>query len=88
VDLPARLGTSLAQRVDEALSIRIIHGDPFAPVTAIHDMINRASIPLNWRAIPGEWLWSLYVSISRTDPFISWVRNNFDSTISLIQILS
>ena len=69
VNLPARLSASLAQRLNEALAIRIIHGDPFAPVTAIHDMINRASIPLNWRAIPGEWLWSLYVSISRTDPF-------------------
>ena len=44
VNLPARLGANLAQRVDEALSIRIIHEDSFAPVTAIHDVINRASI--------------------------------------------
>jgi hypothetical protein len=44
VNLPARLGASLAQRVDEALAIPIIHEDPFAPVTAIHDVINRASI--------------------------------------------
>ena len=44
VDLPARLGASLAQRVDEALAIRIIHEDPFAPVTAIHDVIKRASL--------------------------------------------
>jgi hypothetical protein len=44
VNLPARLGASLAQRVDEALAIRVIHEDPFAPVTAIHDVINRASI--------------------------------------------
>ena len=44
VNLPARLGASLAQRVDEALAIRIIHEDQFAPVTAIHDVINRASI--------------------------------------------
>jgi hypothetical protein len=44
VNLPARLGASLAQRVDEALAIRIIHEDPFAPVTAIHDVINRASL--------------------------------------------
>jgi hypothetical protein len=32
-----RLGASLAQRVDEALAIRIIHDDQFAPVTTIHD---------------------------------------------------
>ena len=36
--------SNLAQRVDEALAIRIIHGDQFAPVTAIHDVINRASL--------------------------------------------
>jgi len=44
VNLPARLGANLAQRVDEALAIRIIHEDQFAPVTAIHDVINRASL--------------------------------------------
>ena len=44
VNLPARLGASLAQRVDEALAIRVIHDDQLAPVTAIHDVINRASI--------------------------------------------
>jgi hypothetical protein len=33
-----RLGASLAQRVDEALAIRIIHDDQFAPVTVIHDV--------------------------------------------------
>jgi hypothetical protein len=43
VNLPARLGARLAQRLNEALAIRIIHEDPFAPVTAIHDVINRAS---------------------------------------------
>jgi pyridoxine/pyridoxamine 5'-phosphate oxidase len=32
-----RLGASLAQRVNEALAIRIIHDDQFAPVTTIHD---------------------------------------------------
>ena len=44
VNLPARLSASLAQRLNEALAIRIIHEDPFAPVTAIHDVINRAGI--------------------------------------------
>ena len=44
VNLPARLSASLAQRVDEALAIRIIDEDQFAPVTAIHDVINRPSI--------------------------------------------
>ena len=43
VNLPIRLGANLAQRLDEALAIRIIHENPFAPVTAIHDVINRAS---------------------------------------------
>ena len=36
--------TVLDQRFDEALAIRIIHEDQFAPVTAIHDVINRASL--------------------------------------------
>jgi hypothetical protein len=44
VNLLARLGANLAQCVKEALAIRIIHGDQFAPITAIHDVINRASI--------------------------------------------
>ena len=44
VNLPARLGANLAQRFDEALAIRIIHEDQFAPVTAIHDVIKRASL--------------------------------------------
>ena len=44
VNLPARLGANLAQRLNEALAIRSIHEDQFAPVTAIHDVINRASI--------------------------------------------
>ena len=44
VNLPVRLGANLAQRLDEALAIRIIPEDQFAPVTAIHDVINRASI--------------------------------------------
>lgn len=33
-----RLGASLAQCVDEALEIRFIHDDQFAPVTVIHDV--------------------------------------------------
>jgi hypothetical protein len=33
-----RLGASLAQHVNEALAIRIIHDDQFAPVTTIHDV--------------------------------------------------
>ena len=44
MNLPARLGANLAQHLDEALAIRSIHEDPFAPVTAIHDVINRASL--------------------------------------------
>jgi hypothetical protein len=44
VNLPARLGANLAQRLDEALAIRIIHEDQLAPVTAIHDVINPAII--------------------------------------------
>jgi hypothetical protein len=44
VNLPTRLSANLAQRLNEALAIRIIHEDPFAPVTTIHDVINRASI--------------------------------------------
>jgi hypothetical protein len=44
VNLPASLSASLAQRFDEALAIRIINEDQFAPVTAIHDVINRAGL--------------------------------------------
>jgi hypothetical protein len=44
VNLPARLSANLAQRVNEALAIRIINEDQLAPVTAIHDVINRASL--------------------------------------------
>ena len=44
VNLPVRLGANLAQRLDEALAIRSIHEDPFAEVTAIPDVINRASL--------------------------------------------
>ena len=43
LNLPTRFGANLAQRLDEALAIRSIPEDPFAPVTAIHDVINRAS---------------------------------------------
>jgi hypothetical protein len=37
-ELTPLLTPLLAQRVDEALAIHIIHGDPFAPVTTIHDV--------------------------------------------------
>ena len=55
----------LAQRVDEALAIRIIHEDPFAPVTAIHDVINRASILDSQLAghVGGVALAALYINI-------------------------
>jgi hypothetical protein len=33
-----RLSANLAQRLNEALAIQIIHKDQFAPVTAIHDV--------------------------------------------------
>ncbi len=41
---PTRLGANLAQRLDEALAIRSIPEDPFAPITAIHDGRKRASL--------------------------------------------
>ena len=44
VNLPVRLGVNFAQRLDEALAIRSIPEDRFAPVTAIHDGINRGSL--------------------------------------------
>ena len=44
VNLPVRLGAHLAQRLDEALAIRSIPEDPFVPVTAIHEVVNRASL--------------------------------------------
>ena len=44
VDLPVCFGASLGQRLDKALAIRVIHEDQLTPVTAIHDVINRAGI--------------------------------------------
>ncbi len=65
VNLPARLSANLAQRLNEALAIRIIHEDSFAPVTAIHDVINHANILDSQLAgRDGGWLWPLYSPIS------------------------
>ena len=44
VNLPARLGASLSQRLDEELAIRVIHEDQLTPVTAIHAVINCAEL--------------------------------------------
>ncbi len=44
VDLSARLGASLPQRLDETTAIRVILEDQLTPVTAIHDVIDRARI--------------------------------------------
>ena len=70
VNLSARLGANLAQRLNEALAIRIIHEDQIAPVTAIHDVINRARLLDSQLAGQvGGWLWPLHSPILRTDPF-------------------
>ena len=70
VNLPARLGANLAQRLNEALAIRIIHKDQLAPVSAIHDVINRTSILDSQLAgRPATVLLLVYISTSRTDPF-------------------
>jgi hypothetical protein len=44
VNLPARLGARLAQRLDETLVIQLVLKDQLAPVTAIHDVVDRAGI--------------------------------------------
>jgi hypothetical protein len=44
VNLPTRLGANLAQRLDDPLTIRSTHEDQLAPITAIHDVINRPSL--------------------------------------------
>jgi len=44
VNLPARLSANLAQRFVDTLAIRVINEDPYAPVTAIHDVINPACL--------------------------------------------
>ena len=44
VDLPAGLGASLGEGFDEALVIRLVQADRFAPVAAIHDVVNRTEI--------------------------------------------
>ena len=65
VNLPTRLDANLAQRLNEALAIRVIDEDQFAPVTAIHDVINRTIILDSQLAgRDGGWLWPLYSPIS------------------------
>jgi hypothetical protein len=72
VNLPTRLSANLAQRLNEALAIRIIHEDPLAPVTTIHDVINRTSVlDPQLAGHPGRVLWLLYILILRTDPFFN-----------------
>ena len=44
VNLPVRLDANLAQRLNEALAIRVIQEDRLPPFTAIQDVINRAGI--------------------------------------------
>jgi hypothetical protein len=39
MNLPAGLGASLAQGLDEALPIRLVLKDGFAPVVPIHEVI-------------------------------------------------
>jgi len=44
LDVPAGLGASLAQGLDEALPIRVVFEDGFAPIAAIQDVVDRAGI--------------------------------------------
>jgi hypothetical protein len=44
VQLPAGLGARLAQRLDEALPIRLVLEDRLAVVAAIHDAVDRTGI--------------------------------------------
>jgi hypothetical protein len=44
LDLPIGLGTRLAHSLEEALPIRVIAEDGFAPVPVIHDVVNRACV--------------------------------------------
>jgi hypothetical protein len=72
VNLPTRLSANLAQRLNEALAIHIIHEDQFAPVTAIHDVINRTSVlDPQLAGHPGRVLWPICISILMGDPFFN-----------------
>ena len=44
VDQPAGLGAHLAQGLGEALPIPLVLEDRLAPVTAIHDVVDRSRI--------------------------------------------
>jgi hypothetical protein len=44
VNLPAGLGANLDERLDEAQAIRFVQEDWLAPVTAIHDVVDRTGI--------------------------------------------
>ena len=44
VNLPAGLGACLAQGLDEPPPVRVVLADGFAPVPAIHDVVNRTGI--------------------------------------------
>ncbi|MCX6859164.1 MAG: hypothetical protein NTX70_02915 [Verrucomicrobia bacterium] len=53
-----RLGASLAQRVDEALAICIIHEDQFAPVTTILDVRQQTRLSICgpcWESVFGRY---------------------------------
>jgi hypothetical protein len=44
VDLPVRFCTGLAERLEEPLSIQIVVENGFAPIAAIHDVVDGAGI--------------------------------------------
>jgi hypothetical protein len=66
--MPTGPGACFAQGLDEALAIRVVLEDGFAPVAAIQDVeIAPGFSTLNLRAMPGDWRLPRYTSISRTD---------------------
>src|SRR5438874_820848 len=44
VDLPVRFGASLGQRLEEPLTVQIVVENGFAPIAAIHDVVDGAGI--------------------------------------------
>jgi hypothetical protein len=44
MDLPFGLGTGFPERVEETQAVGVVAEDGFAPVTAVHDMVNRTFV--------------------------------------------
>ena len=89
MNLPTCLATSLGQRGDEALAIRVVVEDRLAPVAAIHDVVNRPRIldsqfaGHDRRVARTTARVNTKLTISRTDPFTFTLYDPFTDPFTL-----